>query len=120
MGIGSRTLVGLVSTGACASRGEESMSHYRRRAFLEDVGRGMLVASVGPALALDLGLAPAALAADESAERLTFGAIEPLVALMQESSADRLLPVVAERMKQGTDLRQLVAAAALANARAFG
>lgn len=95
------------------------MSHYRRREFLADVGRGMLVASIGPALALDMGLAPAALA-DESAERLTFGAIEPLVALMQETSADRLLPVVAERLKTGTDLRQLVAAAALANARAFG
>jgi len=95
------------------------MSQYRRRAFLADVGRGMLVASVGPALALDMGLAPAALA-DESAERLTFGAIEPLVALMQESSADRLLPIIAERLKGGTDLRQLVAAAALANARAFG
>lgn len=95
------------------------MSQYRRRAFLADVGRGMLVASVGPALALDMGLAPAALA-DESAERLTFGAIEPLVSLMQESSADRLLPIIAERLKGGTDLRQLVAAAALANARAFG
>jgi hypothetical protein len=95
------------------------MSHYRRRAFLADVGRGMLVASVGPALALDMGLAPAALA-DESAERLTFGAIEPLVTLMQETSAERLLPAVAERLKAGTDLRQLVAAAALANARAFG
>ena len=95
------------------------MSQYRRRAFLADVGRGMLVASVGPALALDMGLAPAALA-DESAERLTFGEIEPLVTLMQETSAERLLPVLAEKLKGGTDLRQLVAAAALANARAFG
>jgi len=95
------------------------MSDYRRRAFLADVGRGMLVASVGPALALDMGLAPAALA-EETAGRLTFGAIEPLVTLMQESAADALLPAVAERLKTGTDLRQLVAAAALANARAFG
>ena len=38
------------------------MSRYRRREFLADVGRGMLVASVGSALAQDLGLAPAALA----------------------------------------------------------
>ncbi len=95
------------------------MSRYHRREFLADVGRGMLVASVGSGMAQDLGLAPAALAG-EGGERLTFGPMEPLVALMQETPADRLLPVVVERMKAGTDLRQLVAAAALANARSFG
>src|SRR5207302_3826840 len=92
---------------------------YHRREFLADVGRGMLVAGVGSALAQDLGLAPAALAGDD-AGRLTFGPMEPLVALMQETPADRLLPAVVERMRAGTDLRQLVAAAALANARTFG
>lgn len=95
------------------------MNNYRRREFLADVGRGMLVASVGSTLSQDLGLAPAALA-DGNAGRLTFGSMEPLVALMQETSADRLLPVVVEKMRGGTDLRQLVSAAALANARAFG
>ena len=95
------------------------MSHYHRREFLADVGRGMLVAGVGSALAQDLGLAPAALAAG-SDQRLTFGAMEPLVSLMQETSADKLLPAVIERINAGTDLRQLVAAAALANARTFG
>jgi hypothetical protein len=95
------------------------MSRYRRREFLADVGRGMLVASVGSTLAQDLGLAPAALA-DGDAGRLTFGSREPLVALMQETPADRFLPAVVERMRGGTDLRDLVAAAALANARAFG
>jgi hypothetical protein len=95
------------------------MSRYDRREFLADVGRGMLVAGVGSNLALDLGLAPAALAATE-AERLTFGPMEPLVALMQETPADRLLPAVIGRINAGTDLRQLVAAAALANARTFG
>ena len=54
-----------------------------RREFLVDVGRGMLVASVGATLAQDLGLAPGALAADDSAGHLTFGAMEPLVDLMQ-------------------------------------
>ena len=39
---------------------------------------------------------------------------------MQDTPADRLLPAVVERMRAGTDLRELVAAAALANARAFG
>jgi hypothetical protein len=81
----------------------------------------MLVAGVGSALVQDLGLAPAALAAgDIEARRLTFGALEPLVALMQETPADRLLTAVVERMKGGTDLRQMIAAAALANARTFG
>jgi hypothetical protein len=95
------------------------MSRIRRREFLADVGRGMLVASVGSTLAQDLGLAPAALA-DGGDHRLTFGPMEPLVALMQETPADRLLTVVVERMRSGTELRQLVSAAALANARTFG
>ena len=58
--------------------------------------------------------------ADGGSERLTFGPIEPLVELMQETPADGLLGIVVQRMKSGTDLRQLVAAAALANARTFG
>ncbi len=95
------------------------MSRYRRREFLADVGRGMLVASVGSVLAQDLGLAPAALA-DEEAKRLTFGSLEPLAALMEGTPVDRLLPAVLERLKAGAELREIVAAAALANARAFG
>jgi hypothetical protein len=96
------------------------MSRYHRREFLVDVGRGMLIAGVGSTLAQDLGLAPTAALAGGGAERLTFGPMEPLVALMQETPADRLLPAVIERINAGTDLRQLVAAAALANARTFG
>jgi len=95
------------------------MSRCHRREFLADVGRGMLVAGVGSGLAYDMGLAPAAIAAKSDA-RLTFGAMEPLVALMQETPADKLLASVLARMNAGTDLRQLVAAAALANARTFG
>ena len=95
------------------------MSRFHRREFLADVGKGMLVASVGSTLAQELGLAPSALA-DGVDHRLTFGPMEPLVALMQETPADRLLPAVVERITSGTDLRQLVAAAALANARKFG
>ena len=93
--------------------------HRNRREFLANVGSGMLVASVGSNLAQDLGLAPAALA-DGSAERLTFGQLEPLVSLMQETPIERFLPAVLDKMRDGTDLRQLVAAAALANARTFG
>jgi hypothetical protein len=79
----------------------------------------MLMASVGSVLAQDLGLAPAALARG-STDRLTFGPIEPLVAIMQDTPADQLLPAVVQRLKGGADLRQLVSAAALANARTFG
>ncbi|HKI32820.1 MAG TPA: hypothetical protein VKA46_13295 [Gemmataceae bacterium] len=94
------------------------MMNRNRREFLAEVGQGMLLASVGATLAADLGLAPA-FAAD-GPERLTFGDREPLVALMQETPADKLLPLVVAKLKDGTDLKTLVAAAALANARTLG
>jgi hypothetical protein len=94
------------------------MMNRNRREFLADVGKGMLLASVGPALAFDLGLAPANAA--EGKDVLSFGDREPLVALMQETPADKLLPILVEKLKDGTELRDLVTAAALANARTFG
>lgn len=103
---------------AVSSSDEIPMIQATRREFLQDVGRGMLVASVGAAVAADLGLAPSEAA--EAPQRLSFGAREPLVRLMQETSADRLLPILVEKLRTGTSLRDLVAAAALANARAFG
>src|SRR3954470_19683808 len=90
-----------------------------RREVLGDVGRGMLVASVGLGTASDMGLTPAP-ADDESGERLAFGGLEPLVGLMQETSARDLVPVLVEKLSAGTELKELVAAAALANARTFG
>ena len=63
---------------------------HTRREFLADVGRGMLVASVGYGMATELGLAPA-FAAD-APDALDFGALEPLVCLMQETPANKLLP----------------------------
>ncbi len=95
------------------------MNRHNRREFLANVGRGMLLASVGQVVAQDLGLASAALA-DDSASRLTFGPIEPLVALMQDTPIDRLLPAVVERINAGEPFSRLVTAAALANARTFG
>ncbi len=94
------------------------MSIRSRRAFLADVGRGMLVASVGTAVAADLQLSPAW--GGEAPAALTFGSLEPLVALMQETPADKLLPILVEKLGAGTNLRTLVAAGALANARTFG
>ena len=85
---------------------------------LVDVGRGMLVASVGSATALELGLSPL-LAESGDLQRVTFGKLEPLVSRMQETEPDRLLPLLVVDLRQGTDLKTLVAAAALANVRAF-
>jgi hypothetical protein len=90
-----------------------------RREFLRDVGKGMLVASVGCGVAAELGFVPRALAGEVS-DALSFGPLDPLVALLQETSADRLLPILVEKLRGGTSLRELVAAAALANARTFG
>jgi hypothetical protein len=95
------------------------MMNRNRREFLADIGKGMLVASVGPALVAELGLTPAAFAGDTS-DRLNFGAMEPLVSLMQDTPADKLLPILVEKINSGTELKTLVAAAALANARTFG
>ena len=89
-----------------------------RREFLSDIGRGMIVATVGSGLAHQLSLAPA-FAADAS-DALEFGSLEPLVRFMQETPASKLIAGLAEKLNSGSDLRHLVAAAALANARTFG
>ena len=94
------------------------MNGRTRREFLEDVGRGMLVASLGSAAAFELGIAPCI--AEEASQRLTFGKLEPLVSLMQETPPEKLLPLLVEKLNSGTELKTLVSAAALANARAFG
>jgi hypothetical protein len=89
-----------------------------RREFLAEVGRGMLIAAVGYEVAGDLGLANAL--ADDAPETLSFGPMEPLVCLMQETPPDQLLPELVRRIHAGADLRELTAAAAFANARTFG
>jgi hypothetical protein len=89
-----------------------------RREFLAEVGRGMLVATVGYEVANGLGLVSAL--AEETTHTLSFGPLEPLVCLMQETPVNRLLPALTEQVRAGTELRRLVAAAALANARTFG
>ncbi|HEV3444109.1 MAG TPA: hypothetical protein VG099_05660 [Gemmataceae bacterium] len=95
------------------------MYRNSRREFLAEVGQGMLLASVGSALALDLGFSPD-VRAEGAPARLTFGKLEPLVALMQETTPVKLQPMLIDRLRGGADLNELVAAAALANARTFG
>lgn len=92
---------------------------HNRREFLGDVGRGMLVAGIGLGTAVDLGLATAR-AAEQGGDRLTFGTLEPLVGLMQDTPVKTLMPVLVAKLRAGTDLKDLVAASALANARTFG
>jgi hypothetical protein len=89
-----------------------------RREFLAEVGRGMLVATVGGEVASQLGLASAL--AEETNDTLSFGPLEPLVCLMQETPVDRLVPALVGQLRSGADLRRLTAAGALANARTFG
>jgi len=94
------------------------MMNRNRREFLAEVGKGMLITSAGPGVAADLGISSAL--ADEGPQRLLFGDCEPLVALMQDTPADKLLPILVDKPKAGTYLQSLVAAAALANARTYG
>lgn len=89
-----------------------------RRQFLANVGSGMLLGSLGTALSGDLGISSAY--ADDRDDRLTFGEMEPLVALMQETPLNRLLGVLTDKVSSGTDLSTLIAAGSLANARTFG
>lgn len=91
-----------------------------RREFLADVGRGMLVATVGIDAAHELGFSNRAFAAQESEGELSFGNLERLVRVMQETPAQALMPLLVEKWRGGMELRQIVAAGALANARTFG
>ncbi len=95
------------------------MQRKDRREFLARVGSGMLVGSLGTALSGDLGISVAH-ADDDSNDRLTFGDMEPLVALMQETPLNRLQRVLINEIDGGTDLSTLIAAGSLANARTFG
>ena len=92
---------------------------HSRRGFLADVGRGTLLATLGPAMLTDLGLAPKAFA-DELESPLQFGELEPLVCTLQETPIERLQATLAEKLRGGLPLKTLVAAGALANARTFG
>jgi hypothetical protein len=94
------------------------MNRWTRRTFLVEVGRGMITAGIGVAAAKELGFASTFLLEDPP--RLTFGALEPLVELMATTPPEKLNAVILDKLKSGTSLRDLVAAAALANARAFG
>ncbi|MGI9517167.1 MAG: hypothetical protein ACR2NP_08985 [Pirellulaceae bacterium] len=95
------------------------MAASNRRTFLQGVGSGMLIAGLGSNLALDLGVASAAdLRPPGINPRDDLG---PWITRMQEMAPDQLQVKMAEELAAGNvDLRQLTAAAALANAETFG
>ncbi len=94
------------------------MKTTTRREVLSDIGKGMLTASVGAGLATEIGIDRAF--ADNDPKPIDFGRLEPLVEIMQLNSADKMLPLVVSAVKKGTSYKDVVAAAALANARTFG
>ena len=95
------------------------MAANTRRAFLESVGCGMLVAGLGPTLAQELGFSTAF--AREGDASLAFGRYDGLVDLLQSTPLDRLQPKLVGMLNSGeTNLKDLMAAGALANAEAFG
>ena len=89
-----------------------------RREFLADVGKGTLLATIGPALAAEFGITTHAAAGEAMA--LNFGDMESLVCFMQETPVSKLQPALAAKLKEGMPLKKLVAAGVLANARNFG
>lgn len=91
-----------------------------RREFLGQVGNGMLIAGVGAGVATNLGCSHA-FAYGPGSQALEFGDLDPLVDLMQEKKPDDLQAILIDRLMKGTlETKQLVAAAALANAETFG
>src|SRR5262245_17324312 len=94
------------------------MQTASRRQFLGGMGWTLASAAVGVGLSGRSSFA--GILAPGVAERLRFGALDPLVDWLQETPADAMLPEAVARLRAGTTLSELVAAAALANARAHG
>ncbi len=96
-----------------------SSTPTHRRTFMSDVGRGMLAAGLGTSLANDLGFSTAF--AHEGSDSIPLGEYTSLVELMRNMPAEKLQPVLAAKILKGeTNLKQLIAAGALANAVTFG
>ncbi len=93
------------------------MSQFHRREFLQEVGGGMLAVLVGSGLAAELGLATED---NQEGKAKTPARITRLSQVIQQTPTKDLLPILARQLKNGTSLKELIAAGALANARAFG
>jgi len=93
------------------------MSQSHRREFLQEVGGGMLAVLVGSDLAANLGLAAVD---DKDAKAKTPTDITRLSRVIQETPTGDLLAALDKQLKAGVTLREMIAAGALANVRAFG
>ena len=93
------------------------MSQSHRREFLQEVGGGMLAVLVGSGLAAELGLAAKE---NKESEVNTPTGLARLSELIQQTPTKDLLPALHTELKNGVSLKELIAAGALANARAFG
>ncbi len=90
-----------------------------RRSFLARTGAASLGVKLSSAALLDF-CSSSAFARDAGSEGLRFGPLEPLVELMCGASPDEMLHALVAKLRAGTELKEIVAAAALANARTFG
>jgi hypothetical protein len=93
------------------------MSQSHRREFLQEVGGGMLAVLVGSGLAAELGLAAEN---NEDGGAKTPARLARLSQIIQQTPTKDLLAALVRQLNDGTPLRELIAAGALANARAFG
>ena len=93
------------------------MSQSHRREFLQEVGGGMLAVLVGSGLAAELGLAAED---NKDGKAKTPTDLARLSQLIQQTPTKDLLPALHTELKNGVSLKELIAAGALANARAFG
>src|SRR6516165_93269 len=93
------------------------VSQSHRREFLQEVGGGMLAVLVGSGLAAELGLAAKE---NKESEVNTPTGLARLSELIQQTPTKDLLPALHTELKNGVSLKELIAAGALANARAFG
>ena len=94
------------------------MSTHSRREFMSEVGKGALIAGLGSSLAIEAEIALAFSAKEPTP--LSFGSLEPLVGLMEQTPLEKLQPALVDQINRGTQLKTLLAAGALANARCFG
>jgi len=90
-----------------------------RRAFLTHFGSGMLLAALG-SVGSRRHAGAALLPYLEDEEGLELGRFAPWVELMTDTPLERLQPRLVQLLREGVAPADLVGAAALANARAFG
>jgi len=89
----------------------------RDEVFSATLGEAFWQECLGTTLASNLGLSP--LRAGEEAITSTPHHLEPLISMMQETPLPQLQKVLVEKINSGTDLKSLIAAGTLANARTF-